>query len=429
MPGRRRRPEPVEPAANETPSERLISDRGAFLSFCDRLGESRAIAVDTEFHSERRYWPELFLVQIADKDGPWAVDPLAVGDLAPLETVFTDPSITKVMHSARNDIAILRRTLPGGRLANVFDTQVAAAFLGYGEQCSLHNLLQDVCGIKSRKAFCLSDWSRRPLAEEQLDYALDDVRFLLDLHSRLDSELARKKRTEWYRLEAGELVRPETYEVSLPDLFRRARSSGKIKRSNLPVLWRLVGWREMRARDLDRPRQHIASDSLLARLAVMSPGSMDSLDRLRGLPSGFASKWGAEILEVVGKAVSDPPSDVPEIRVQRPDGTASARADILRIYVKQKASQLRIAPSLLMPRDLLDRLSSAKPGEEAQGAAPGDEGLGGWRMEVLGSEVFDLLSGRLALALNPARAGGLGFVKVQEPRERTRSAPRREGEG
>lgn len=158
----------------------------------------------------------------------------------------------------------------------------------------------------------------------------------------------------------------------------------------------------------------------------MSPGSMDSLDRLRGLPSGFAGKWGAEILEVVGKTVSDPPTDVPEIRVQRPDGTASARADILRIYVKQKASQLRIAPSLLMPRDLLDRLSSSKPGEDA--ADPGDDGLGGWRMEVLGSEVFDLLSGRLALALNPARAGGLRFVRTQVPRERTISAPRREGD-
>lgn len=393
------------------PLDRLIADRETFVNFCGNLENSPAVALDTEFHSERRFWPELFLVQIADKDGPWAIDPLAVGDLAPLEPVLSNPSVTKVMHSARNDIAILWRTLPGGRLENVFDTQIAAAFLGYGEQCSLHNLLQDVCGIKSRKAFCLSDWSRRPLAEEQLEYALDDVRYLLDLHARLDAELTRKKRTDWYRLEALDLTRPETYEASLPDLFRRARSSGKIKKSNLPVLWRLIGWREMRARDLDRPRQHIASDSILARLAVMSPTAMDSLERLRGMPSGFAGRWGREILEVVGGALADPPGDVPEIRVQRPDGTASARADILRIYIKQKASHLKIAPSLLMPRDLLDRLASTRPGEKPADSAYGETELGGWRKEVLGPEVQDLLSGKLALALNPSRSGGLKFVK------------------
>ncbi|HOF67236.1 MAG TPA: HRDC domain-containing protein [Candidatus Fermentibacter daniensis] len=393
------------------PIERLISDRDTFVDFCRGLADEPVIAIDTEFHSERRFWPELFLVQIADRSGPWAIDPLSVGDLAPLEPVLADPSITKVMHSARNDIAVLMRTLPGGILENVFDTQIAAAFLGYGEQCSLHNLLLDACGIKSKKAFCLSDWSRRPLAGEQLDYALDDVRYLLDLHARLDADLKRKKRTDWYRHEALDLVRPESYEVSLPDLFRRARSTGKIKKSNLPVLWRLIGWRETRARGLDRPRQHIAPDSLLARLAVMSPTCRDSLERLRGLPSGFAGKWGEEVLEVVRNALSDPPGDVPEIRVQRSDGAASARADILRIYAKQKAGRLGIATSLLMPRELLDRLASARPGEKPEDIVSGDPDLCGWRLEVLGGEVFDLLSGKLALALNPTRSGGLRFVR------------------
>ena len=237
------------------------------------------------------------------------------------------------------------------------------------------------------------------------------MRYLLDLHARLDADLKRKKRTDWYRHEALDLVRPESYEVSLPDLFRRARSTGKIKKSNLPVLWRLIGWRETRARGLDRPRQHVAPDSLLARLAVMSPTCRDSLERLRGLPSGFAGKWGEEVLEVVRNALSDPPGDVPEIRVQRSDGAASARADILRIYAKQKAGRLGIATSLLMPRELLDRLASARPGEKPEDIVSGDPDLCGWRLEVLGGEVFDLLSGKLALALNPTRSGGLRFVR------------------
>jgi ribonuclease D len=392
-----------------TPSDYLVEDSERLEEICSGLRRAGAVALDTEFHSERRFWPELFLVQVADAEGAWAIDPVACTDLSPLAGLVTDPGVIKVMHSSRNDIAILRRSL-GVEFSGVFDTQLAAAFLGYGEQSSLYSLLQDVCGIKAKKAFCLSDWSRRPLAVEQVEYALDDVRHLLQLYEKLSSELRRKKRMEWYELEARSLADPAGYEVSLPEIYRRARSSGKIKKSGYPVLWALVRWRERKVMELDRPRGHLAADSLLARLAMMSPTSMDSLERLRGMPSGFVSKWGEEVLTAVREALDSQPADVPEIATQRLDGGASARADILRIYVKQKAHHLRIAPSLLLPREAMDRLATM-PRSEARSFLEGPD-LAGWRRDAIGEELAALLSGKLALCMGSTPSGGLRFVKV-----------------
>lgn len=391
-------------------ADTLVESREALTDLCNRLSRSPAVALDTEFHSERRFWPELFLVQLADTTGAWLVDPLAVRDLSPLRALISDPAVVKVMHSSRNDIAILRKYL-SCEFTGVFDTQLAAAFLGYGEQCSLYNLLQDVCGIRARKAFCLSDWSRRPLAPEQIEYALDDVRHLHGLHSKLSEQLARKGRSSWYELEAASLTEPGAYEVNLPEMYRRARSAGKLKKSGLPVLWALVKWREERAMEMDRPRAHIATDSMLARLATMSPTTADSLDRLRGLPSGFQARWGAEVLAVVRDALDSPPSDVPEIPVRRPDGGASARADILRIYLKQKAHQLKIAPSLLLPRDFLEKLAALPRTAAVDCLRQGC--LAGWRMEVLGDELEALLTGRMALVMGSGPAGGLKFIRTR----------------
>jgi ribonuclease D len=289
-----------------TPSDSLVTDGLHLSELCARMRKSRAVAIDTEFHSERRFWPELFLVQLADDKGAWAVDPLACPDLSPLAGLVSDPRPVKIIHSSRNDIAILRRFL-STEFVNVFDTQLAAAFLGYGEQTSLYTLLSEACSIKAHKAFCLSDWSRRPLADEQLEYALDDVRLLIPLYAKLCGELSRKKRMDWYSLEAVGLVDPSTYEISMPEIYRRARSAGKLKKNSLPVLWALVIWREAKARELDRPRGSIAPDSLLARLAMMSPRSMDNMDRLRGLPSGWAGKWGNDLLRVHQRFSVRPP--------------------------------------------------------------------------------------------------------------------------
>jgi ribonuclease D len=398
------------PYGDEVMSGTLIDTDAALDELSGRLGRSRLVAVDTEFHGEKRYRPELLLMQFAaDSGSPVAVDPLSVGSLAPLRGILEDPGITKVFHSARNDIAILRNELEC-EVNGVFDTQLAAAFLGYGEQISLASLIEKLCGERFHGSFSLSDWSMRPLSEEQLTYALDDVRYLVRMHGILSGELESKGRTGWFRDEASSLSDPETYDCSPVNVFLRARSSGKVRRTGLPMLWALVKWREEVARRLDRPRNSIVRDSLLCRIAVMVPGSVKSLGRLRGLPTGFASSWGAEVVKVLEEAGKSPPADVPEVTQMSTGHNTSARQDVLRIFLKQKSADMRIAPALLLPRDTARSLLADPPSSMDDLMRRPD--ISQWRKEALGEDLVDLLNGRIAMVVGKGPSGGLEFVRA-----------------
>jgi ribonuclease D len=388
----------------------LVQSDEALAELAARLGRARQVAVDTEFHGEKRYRPELLLLQFADDRGePVAVDPLAVKSLEPLRGVMEDPAITKVMHSARNDISILRSELDC-EIGNVFDTQLAAAFLGYGEQVSLAGLVEKLCGSRLRGSFSLSDWSMRPLSQEQLSYALDDVRYLISMHDTLSEQLRERGRTEWFRSEAASLTDSGTYSDCLPNVFRKVRSSGKVKRPGLPLLWALVRWREEVASRLDRPRHSVVRDSLLCRIAAMSPDSLKNLRRLRGLPSGFADTWGMEVVKIVKAARKSPPEDVPEVRRITSGPNTSARQDMLRIFLKQKSASMCIAPSLLLPRETAKALLADPP--SSMDELMRREDISGWRREALGEDLVDLLNGRIALAMGRKPSGGLEFVRV-----------------
>jgi ribonuclease D len=400
----------ADPDGDELMSGVLVDTDTALADLSERLGGSRLVAVDTEFHGEKRYRPELLLLQFADDSGdPVAVDPLSVGSLAPLRGIFEDSGITKVLHSARNDIAILRNVF-GCEVRGVFDTQLAAAFLGYGEQISLASLIERLCGERFHGSFSLSDWSMRPLSEEQLTYALDDVRYLIRMHGILSRELESKGRAGWFRDEVSSLSDPGTYADSLVNVFLRARSSGKVRRTGLPMLWALVRWREGVASRLDRPRNSIVRDSLLCRIAVMAPDSVKSLGRLRGLPSGFAPTWGAEIVKVLRKARKSPPGDVPEVRQMSTGHNTSARQDVLRIFLKQKSASMRIAPALLLPRETARSLLADPPASMDDLMSRPD--MTQWRKEALGEDLVDLLNGRMAMVMGKGPSGGLEFVRV-----------------
>ncbi len=387
----------------------IVTDARGLDRLVSRLAGQPAVAVDTEFHGEKRYWPELFLVQVADSGGPVAVDPLAVPDLSPLAQVMADPETVKVIHSASNDIGIINREV-GGPLANVFDTQLAAAFLGYGQQCSLSKLLRKVCGISPKKRFSLSDWSTRPLAKKQVEYALDDVRWLLDIYERLRGELARQNRLDWFRSEARELCDPGKYGVDMRRVFRRARSSGKLKKHTLPVLWALVRWREERAREADRPRKRILRDYQLARIAGMAPRDRESLQSLRGIPSGFLEKYGDEVLEVVARALEHPPDDVPAPpRHPQSRRGSPARRDMLRIFLGREAERLGIAKPLLLPKSAQKALAADPPRDMEELRRV--EGMTGWRADLMGESILKMFEGRLALVLDPSARGGMDFVE------------------
>ena len=388
----------------------LIEDQGTFNSLIADLRKKPAVALDTEFHCEKRYWPDLFLIQLAaDGIGPVAVDPLKVKDLTPLAGLFADEKVAKVLHSARNDLVILFHDIQGFSVKNLFDSQIAAAFLGHGEQISLVNLVHTVCGVKARKKYSMSDWSTRPLGEGQLEYALDDVRHLVEVYDVLSADLEKKKRTHWFQGESESLLDPATYAISRERLFSKARSAGKAKKSNFPLLWMLVNWRENTARDMNRPRFYVARDHLLCRLAVLAPKEPETIRSLRGLPGGFVDKYGEAVIEQVKKCRENPPKDVPRLLLPRHDWGYAARKDILRIFLKMKSKSLDLAPALLLPKESFESILEDPPKSLEQFMTRKD--LTGWRKEALGSELVDLLTGKLALALK--KGTSLRFIKVK----------------
>lgn len=387
----------------------LVSDQKTFNNLIEEIRKKPSVAIDTEFHCEKRYWADLFLIQFAaDGVGPVAVDPVAITDLTPLAELFADENVVKILHSARNDLSILFHDIDNFEAKNLFDTQVAAAFLGYGEQISLVNLVFEICGVKARKKYSMSDWSVRPLGEGQLEYALDDVRYLVEVYEALQKSLEKKGRVHWLNDESKALTNPNTYGVIREKLFAKARSSGKVKKSHFSLLWCLVNWREDLACSLNRPRYYIARDHLLCRLALLAPHKKETIHSLRGLPGGFVEKYGEDIIKIVEDCQANPPTDVPRLSLPRHDWGYKARKDILRIFLKMKAKELDISPSLLLPKDDFEIILCDPPTNHKKFMESAN--LPNWRKEALGAEMVDLLSGKLALKLKKGKS--LRFVKV-----------------
>lgn len=394
-----------------TPAQPPLIDTPEGLSeLVDRCMQEKAVALDTEFHGEKRYWPDLYLVQVSSAGiSPVAVDPLAVPDLSDLGRLLENPDVVKIIHSARNDIGVLLHHIPGISIRNVFDTQIAAAFLGYGEQMSLANLVKSVCRAKPPKQYSMSDWSVRPLSPDQVLYALDDVRYLPDIYERLSTQLERKGRMQWFLDESADLTDPESYLSSPEDQFRRTRSADKVKPQHHHLLWMLVNWREELARSMNRPRQFIAQDSLLCRIAILAPSTVEDLSLLRGLPGGFTEKYGTEIVRLSTECSQDPPKNTPRIEPPDQDWGRSARKDILRIFLKKKSAELKISPTVLLPKETMERLLDDPPA--SVGDLQGMAGVPGWRKDALGEELVDLFNGRLGLVLSRNR--GIRMVRIR----------------
>ncbi len=388
----------------------MISTQEDLEKLTDKLREEKVFALDTEFHGERRYWPDLFLIQIAGSDGPLVIDPLKINDLSPLGRLFESESPVKVIHSARNDIDVLMHHM-NVKFSSVFDTQLAAAFLGHERQTALFKLVKAECGIYPKKGHTLSDWSLRPLANDQIEYALDDVRYLLEIYRSQIEQLKARGRLGWYREEAVSLTDPSTYNNAVPKLFRKVRSTAKVRNNRLHVLWALIKWRENTARRINKPRNFIVRDHVLGAITALTPVSKRALSRVRGISSGFIIKWGNEILEVIAEAENSPDKDIPCIPRYHSRPGISARMDILRIFLKQESCRLGISPELLLSKDLINSLAKNPPDNEKELYSLPE--LTGWRKEALGDDLVSLLKGKLALKLNLKGSAGLHFIRIE----------------
>ncbi|GIX21988.1 MAG: ribonuclease D [Gammaproteobacteria bacterium] len=380
-----------------TNPERPIDSPAALAELCRALRGEPHLAVDTEFVREKTYRARLCLVQIAAAERLAAVDVLAFepAALAPLWALLTDPGIVKVFHSAAQDFEVLLPLL--GRLPEpLFDTQVAAALLGYGDQVGYAALVEAVLGVRLEKAETRTDWSRRPLSAAQLRYALDDVRHLHALYPRLAAALAERGRLAWLADEQAVLLDPARYRPDPDNAWRRLRGARRLKPRTLNVLRHLAAWREREAVRLDRPRRWVVDDETLLNIAAAAPADETALAAVRGVEARLVEHYGRALLDAVARARAEPPSAWPEARPAR--RTAPARAalvDALAAIVRLAAEAHDLSPAQLAGREALERL--------AAGEREGHPLLTGWRARVVGAALVDFIEGRTRLVADAER--------------------------
>jgi ribonuclease D len=370
---------------------KLITTTDELAAFCKPLAAADYVAVDTEFMRERTYWPKLCLAQVAGPDEAAAIDALAEGiDLSPLDELMASAKVLKVFHAARQDLEIfyLRMNKVPGPL---FDTQVAAMVCGHGEAASYESLATKLAKARIDKSSRFTDWSRRPLSERQITYAISDVTHLRVVYEHLRRQLEKSGRLSWITEEMAVLNDPGTYRADPEQAWRRLKPRGASPRL-LGTLKEVAAWRERTAQRIDIPRQRLLRDEQLLEIASHAPKTIEELALTRGLGRGFAEGWqGREILEAIDKARKLPEEQLPS-REKPPEQLRAPGAvvDLLRTLLRLKAEQAGVAARLVASADEIDRLAAGKRDVHV---------LHGWRNEIFGRDAVALLEGRLALSL------------------------------
>ncbi len=374
----------------------LIRTNEHLVSVCQSLAAHPYITVDTEFIRETTFWPILCLIQVGYEGEGFLIDPLAEDlDLAPFIALLTNPQIMKVMHGCRQDIEIFHK-ISGAIPAPLFDTQIAAMACGFGDAVSYENLIKKTVNARIDKGPRFTDWSRRPLSDAQLTYALSDVTHLCAAYHYLNKKLEEKGRAHWLQEEMAVLLNPETYIQSPEHAWRRLKMIDKRPRV-LGVLIAVAAWRERTAQERDVPRSRVLKDEAVRELALQGPRDKAALSRLRSLSKGFEnSRHAAEILSAVETGLSMQPEDLPPIPAPQDNRPGiGPLVELLKVLLKQRCDTCDVAPKLIANVSDLERIASDED--------PGVPALSGWRHEVFGQYALDLKSGKLALACQDDR--------------------------
>lgn len=376
----------------------LITDSIALAQMCERLARSPWVAIDTEFMRENTYWPELCLVQIADENEAAAIDPKAPGiDLAPLlHLMVENHEVLKVFHAGGQDIEIVCN-LTGKTPFPLFDTQVAAMALGLGEQIGYGNLVDAWLGVQLDKGARFTDWARRPLDKRQIDYAIGDVTYLIQIFPMMLEDLRKNGRGVWLDQEMERIGELSNYITIPEEAWKRVKISSK-KPDVLGRLKALAAWREREAQDKNLPRGRIVKDETLADIAAHPPRTQDDLGKVRGLSAGWKSNdIGGRMMQALAAATPLSRDDLPERDPRRPSLTKDGAlvADLLKLLLKIRAKEIDVAPRLLARTDDIEML--------AAGVRDGLAILDGWRFEQFGRDALNLVEGRMAFAVVEGR--------------------------
>ncbi len=371
-------------------STSLITESAALQHFIQGLKGTPFVTIDTEFLRDKTYWPQLCLVQIAGPDSAAAIDTLAPGiDLAPLIELLNDRSVIKVFHAARQDVEIFFKL--AGRIPEpIVDTQVMAMVCGYGDAASYETLATKLANASIDKSSRFTDWSRRPLTERQMKYALSDVTYLRVVYEKLQHKLEASGRTGWVADEMAILTDPATYTLEPSQAWQRLKIRTDKPRF-LAVLREIAAWREREARERDIPRSRLIKDEQLLEIAAHPPRDAEALAQCRGVTKGFADgRMGDAILAAVKRAIDLPEADCPRLppRADLPPGLGPL-VDLLRVLLKTRCDQHEVAQKLIANVDDLERIAA-----DDNADVPA---LTGWRRKVFGEEAVALKHGKLAL--------------------------------
>jgi ribonuclease D len=359
---------------------------------CEQILQEPWIALDTEFLREKTYYPKFCLLQIAAPGWVACVDPLAIADLTPLLDAIYNPNITKVLHSCRQDLEIFFQ-ITGKIPGPIFDTQIAAPLLGFQENPGYAMLVSSFLNINLSKAHTRADWTERPLSQDQIQYAADDVIYLCKIYTIMCEQLEKLGRLNWLESDFALLNNPELYQLSPENAWLKIRGKNKLTGRQLSILQALSEWRERTAQTENKPRNWLFPDDMLLELGKLQPVTTSDLAKIRNINERSVNRYGKVICELIDAARQRPPKPLRE-----KDGSGKktqqheAILDVLSAIVRIRAEENSLNPVILATRKDLEQLLFAE-----------DDCLllQGWRYNMAGKELQGLLRGQYTLSLTP----------------------------
>ncbi|MGJ5071483.1 ribonuclease D [Bradyrhizobium oligotrophicum] len=373
----------------------LITTTADLAAACARLARHPVVTVDTEFLRETTYYPLLCVVQMASPDEAVVIDALAEGiDLKAFFELMANEKVLKVFHAARQDIEIIWHR--AGIVPHpIFDTQVAAMVLGYGDSIAYDQLVERITGYRPDKTHRFTDWSRRPLTKEQAHYAEADVTHLRDVFAALDADLKKRGRSDWVSEEMEVLTSPKTYDFHPERAWERLKTRVR-KPKELAVLIEVAAWREQEAQSRDVPRSRVMKDDAVGDIATHAPTTIEKLGNLRSLPKGFErSKWGSDIVAAVQRGLARDLAALPKLEKPRNNSNGAAIVELLKVLLRMTSERHAVASKVIATVDDLEQIAGD---DNADVAA-----LQGWRRELFGEAALALKHGKLALAIEKGR--------------------------
>lgn len=368
--------------------KQIYVDTPALLSqLCTELSGQETIALDTEFLREKTYYARLCLLQVAGDGIIACVDPIQLSNIQPLLDIIYDKSVTKVLHAARQDLEIFY-DINGDLPLSIFDTQIAAALLGNGDQLGYANLVDAMLGVSLDKSQTRTNWSLRPLDKKQIDYALDDVRYLLEIYRLQKDRLIKLGREKWLENDFSNLSDVALYRPPEDDLWQKVKGNKTLKGVQFVILQALAKWRDSIARKANKPRRWIIRDDVLIEVARHHPESRSEFEKIRGWEGGL-QRYSDAILSVIEEAKNQPLENWPTLpRANRMTQEQESLVDAMMAVVRLRASQNNIAATVLTSRKELERL--------VLGAKDCSVNFG-WRFSMIGNDLADLMSGEIKL--------------------------------